>query len=373
MQENNLQNKKRRKKHRRSENTTLIGSIILCLVTLSAITLCMIMVFKYRSIQLENTAVLNELDTIRLEREATYTQGEVEALITNAVDEAVTENTEETKQELLSSIKEKMLSGDGTVAMLQSFFTNDIVLADGGQFYFIPRSDTLQHHTYEPSQFVMDANQFMNYYQDGELVSHKGIDVSRYQGRIDWKKVAEDGVEYAFIRAGIRGYTEGEILEDETFEDNMKGASKNHISTGVYFFSQATSVEEAEEEAAFVLEKIEPYSVTYPVVIDIEAVSSKNARTAELTAEERTQYCIAFCEKVKEAGYTPMIYGNLKTFMLMLDLEQLEEYDKWFADYDDEIYYPYQFKIWQYTDSGMIEGIEGEVDMNISFEDLSNE
>ena len=141
----------------------------------------------------------------------------------------------------------------------------------------------------------------------------------------------------------------------------------------MYFFTQATSVEEAEEEAKYVLDQIEPYDVTYPVVIDIEAVANENARTADLTPEERTQYCIAFCDMIRKAGYTPMIYGNIKTFMLMLDIQQLEDYEKWYAYYDDQIYYPYAFSIWQYSDSGSVDGIKGKVDMNISFGDWNHE
>ena len=213
----------------------------------------------------------------------------------------------------------------------------------------------------------------IEYYDNGELVSHKGIDVSRYQEKIDWQEVAEDDVEYAFIRLGIRGYTEGEIKEDDTFEYNINGALDNGIEAGVYFFTQAISVEEAEEEAQYVLDAIEPYDVTYPVVLDVEAVSSENARTAELTKEERTEYCIAFCEMIRQAGYTPMIYGNLKTFMLLLDMEQLEAYDKWFAYYDTELYFPYNVRIWQYTDTGSIEGIDTDVDINISFGNFSGE
>ncbi len=116
------------------------------------------------------------------------------------------------------------------------------------------------------------------------------------------------------------------------------------------------------------IESIAPYKVTYPVVIDVEAVTSANARSNDLSKEDRTKYCIAFCEKVKEAGYTPMIYGNLKTFMLLLDIEQLEEYDKWFAYYDEAYYFPYDFKIWQYTNKGKVSGIKGDVDLNVSFD-----
>ena len=197
--------------------------------------------------------------------------------------------------------------------------------------------------------------------------------MSKYQGEIDWEKVADDDVEYAFIRLGIRGYTKGEIVEDENFDDNIRGARQNDIDVGVYFFTQATSVEEAEEEAQYVIDAIQPYKVAYPVVIDVEAVNNTNARTKDLTKEERTEYCIAFCEKIKNAGYEPMVYGNLKTFMLMLDLQQLEEYDKWFAFYDEQVYYPYAFKVWQYTDEGKVDGIDVNVDMNISFGDWTDE
>lgn len=373
MRENNVYGKKHKKKRRRSENGILIGSIILCLVTLSAITISLMLVFKWRSVQMENTAVMNELEAIRMDETVTYTQGEVDAMIAKAVEDTAGRTSEEVKGEFLDKLKELMLTGDGTTAMLRYFYPDEVVVADAGQYYFFPISEELARHTYDQTQFSLGADQIMNYYENGEKISHKGIDVSRYQGKIDWEKVAEDDVEYAFIRLGIRGYTEGVILEDETFEDNIKGARRNDIAVGVYFFTQATSVDEAEEEAQFVLDMIEPYQVDYPVVIDVETVANANARTRDLTREERTQYCIAFCEMIRNAGYKPMIYGNLKTFMLLLDLEQLEDYDKWFAFYDEQFYYPYDFKVWQYTDTGKVDGIKGDVDLNISFENLAKE
>ncbi len=373
MREMNLHGKRHKKKRRRNENGILIGSIILCLVTLSAVTICLMMVFKYRAVQMENAVVMEELEAIRTDETMTYTQGEVDAMLAHAIEETTEQTSEQVKNEFLGKLKELMLSGDGTVAMLRYFYPDEIVLADAGEFYFFPISDELEHHTYNPEQFVLDDRQIMSYYENGEPVSRKGIDVSKYQGEIDWEAVAADDVEYAFIRLGIRGYTEGEILEDETFEDNIKGARRNDIDVGVYFFTQATSVEEAEEEAQYVIDSIEPYKVKYPVVIDVEAVTNTGARTRELTMEERTEYCIAFCEKIKEAGYEPMIYGNLKTFMLMLDLAKLEEYGKWFAYYDEQVYYPYAFKVWQYSDSGKVNGIEGDVDLNISFGDWSDD
>lgn len=374
MRENNFYGKKHKKKRRRSENGILIGSIILCLVTLGAITICLMTVFKYRAVQMENTVVMNELEAIRMDETITYTQGEVDAMLAKAATDAKEQTTRDVSSQFLDKMKEMMSSEDtSTVDMLRAFFPDEIVLADAGRFHFFPITDQLAHHTYDLNKFALDGNQEMKYYENGETVSRKGVDVSKYQGDIDWEKVAADDVEYAFIRLGIRGYTEGAIQEDENFEDNINGALDHDLQVGVYFFTQAVSVEEAEEEAQFVLDAIEPYDVRYPVVLDVEDVSNSNARTRDLTKEERTQYCIAFCEMIKNAGYKPMIYGNLKTFMMMLDLEQLEDYDKWFALYDEQVYYPYAFKVWQYTASGQVDGIEGDVDLNISFEDLSEE
>lgn len=368
MQENHLQGKRGRKKRRRSENSILAGSILLCIVTLTAVTICLVMVFQYRAVQQRNTAVMNELEAIRLDEEATYSQAEVDALIDNAVQEAREKAAAETGEAFLDQLKERMTSGDGTTDMLRYFFPDEIVVADAGQYYFFPILEELARNTYDPEAFMADGDGVMHYYEDGERVSHKGIDVSKYQDKIDWEKVASDEVEYAFIRLGIRGYTEGEIIEDETFEDNIKGALKNDIDVGIYFFTQALSEEEAEEEAAYVIESIAPYQVKYPIVLDVESVTSTKARGNDLTSEERTKYCIAFCEKIKEAGYTPMIYGNLKSFTLLLNIEELEDYDKWFAYYDESYYFPYDFKIWQYTNKGRVAGIKGDVDLNISFD-----
>ena len=369
MQEMNLRSKRHKKKRRRSENGILVGSIILCLVTLTAITITLIMVFRYRAIQMENTVVMNELESVRMDETVTYTQGEVDAMIANAVTQTADETTQAVQSDFLDKLKELMLNGDGTLAMLRYFYPDEIVVAGAGEDHFFPISDALARHTYDLEQFVRNGDQVMNYYDNGQWISRKGIDVSKYQEEIDWELVAGDGVEYAFIRLGLRGYTKGEIQEDENFKDNIKGALNNAIGVGVYFFTQAVSVEEAEEEAQFLLDALEPYPIDYPVVIDVEAVSNTSARTKDLTKEERTRYCIAFCEKIREAGYTPMIYGNMKTFMIMLDLAQLEAYDKWVAFYDEPMYYPYAFKIWQYTDEGKVAGIEGNVDLNISFEE----
>lgn len=264
------------------------------------------------------------------------------------------------------------MSGNGTVLMLRHFFPNQIVFADAGQYYFMDINDTLQKHPYVNDNLVVTENNEYQYYENEQLVTHKGIDVSSYQGAINWQQVAADGVEYAIIRLGIRGYgSEGRLVLDEYFIRNIEGATAAGVEVGVYFFTQALTPEEAREEADFVIQALSPYNLQCTVVLDVEDVNAASARTNVLTMEQWTDNCIAFFDRIEEAGYRPMIYGNLKTFMLMLDLTRIEQYPKWFAAYTPYFYYPYAFDIWQYTDTAKVAGITGNVDMNISFYDFS--
>ena len=196
----------------------------------------------------------------------------------------------------------------------------------------------------------------------GNKVSKNGIDVSKYNGEIDWKKVKEAGIEYAIIRIGYCGSTTGGLVIDEFFKKNMEGATENGIDIGVYFFTQAISEEEGIEEADFVLDAIEPYNIKYPVVLDVETLEG---RTDELDAKTRTDAAIAFLDRIQGAGYTPMIYGNLMGLLYMLETDRIEGYEKWFAYYHYPDYYPYEYSIWQYTDKGTVPGISGKVDINI--------
>lgn len=312
----------------------------------------------------EAMAYLDEMNTT-----VSYSEAEMQDMI----DVAVKDASRQKEEEILGEVKEMMENGEGTSAMLRSLYPEEIVVAANSRYYFFPILDTLKHHSYVEDQFVMDEDNVLQYVADGEVISKKGVDVSRYQEKIDWKKVAGDGVEYAFIRLGIRGATEGKLILDEAYEDNMEGALENGIDTGVYFFTQALNKEEAVEEAEFVLEHLEDYDVSYPIVLDVEEVTTKNPRTKNMEKQDWTDVCIAFCERIKEAGYTPMIYGNLKTFLIMLDMEQLEEYEKWFAYYQTPLYFPYEFSVWQYTSAGKIEGIGTDVDLNISMKDFGKE
>lgn len=327
--------------------------------------LCLICCIAIMIIMLGKGNPSKEEEAMALEPDRTYTAEEVEALVA----EAKSEGEEEGKEEIKQDIKTAYADGTGIVHELRMLFPNDIVFYNNGKYQFVPISDAIPARTYDPAGLIMNAKGEMEYQVNGQVASLKGIDLSRYQGEVDWSLVAADGVDYAMVRVGIRGYGTGEIVLDDTLDANMRGAAENNIEVGAYFFTQAISEEEAIEEANAVIEALAPYHVTYPIAIDVEDVDDSAARTANLTAKQRTDYVIAFCETIEAAGYTPMIYGNLKTYCDMLEMERLNEYEKWFAFYDTYVYFPYEITMWQYTDSGVVNGIEGKVDLNITFPD----
>lgn len=203
-------------------------------------------------------------------------------------------------------------------------------------------------------------------YADDAYTTRIGIDVSYFQGNIDWEKVKADGVAFVFIRVGFRGYgEEGTLNVDAEFHKNIQGAQAAGLDVGVYFFAQAVNEEEAVEEALFVLNELDGYELQMPVVYDPESILHTKARTDDVTKEQFTKNTLAFCRTIKEAGYEPMVYCNMLWQVFKLELSDLEEYPIWYADYEYYPQTPYHFEIWQYTSSGQIEGIEGDVDVNI--------
>lgn len=296
----------------------------------------------------------------------------VEEAVSKAMEEAATEKAqaiEAAKLEVLDGIQAGLETGDQTmVEVLRPFYPNDIVVVSGGKFNFVPINWELKLNPYDEANLnILESGEYQ--YMDGEnVISHKGIDVSRFQGKIDWKAVADDGVEFAFLRVANRGYGTGKLVEDDTFEKNMEGALAAGIHVGVYIYSQAIDEDEVREEAQLVLDKVAPFGVKCPIVFDVEKSADASGRMNQLPLEERTNLTLLFCQIIEEAGYKPIIYHNVEMGSMLLDIETLEDYDKWLAYYNDDMYYPYDYKIWQYSDKGTVNGIKGHVDLNISFE-----
>lgn len=193
-----------------------------------------------------------------------------------------------------------------------------------------------------------------------------GIDVSKWNGSIDWDRVRNAGITYAIIRCGYRGSSTGALVEDPYFRENMQGALNAGLKVGVYFFTQATNEVEAVEEASMAIALCRDYRVTYPVFIDTEGAGG-NGRADGLDMETRTKVCQAFCQTVEDAGYTGGIYGSRNWFRTRLRMDALEDHVIWLAEYRENPVYAGNYHFWQYTSSGNVDGIEGRVDLDISY------
>ena len=227
-------------------------------------------------------------------------------------------------------------------------------------------------HSSWPKFYNSTGEKLIYYTENNKIVSKFGIDVSEHDGQIDWQTVKNAGVEFVFLRVGYRGYSGGQIVSDKYYTKNLQGAQEAGIDIGLYFYSQAITPEEALEEAEVVLSAVGDAKITYPIVYDWEFVTTDTARTDDISAKTLTECSIAFCERIKQAGYLPMIYQNKNTSLLNLNLPELTDYDFWLAEYTDTPTYYYNYQIWQYSAAGTIPGISGEVDMNICFKDYTN-
>lgn len=192
----------------------------------------------------------------------------------------------------------------------------------------------------------------------------EGIDVSSHQGEIDWELVAQDGVEFAMVRLGYRGYESGTLHIDEYAHRNLTGARAAGLRIGAYFFSQALTPEEAKEEAQLALQVLDGMTLDFPLVYDWEYVSPQ-ARTGNMDGDTLLACVDAFCGSLGD--YTPMVYFNQELSRTLLDLEKVSGYPFWLAQYSETLEFPHKVQLWQYTDQGIIDGIDGYVDRNRYF------
>ena len=191
-----------------------------------------------------------------------------------------------------------------------------------------------------------------------------GIDVSKWNGSIDWNAVKNSGVNYVIIRVGYRGSSQGALIEDPKFKTNIKGATAAGLKVGVYFFTQAVDEVEAVQEASMVLDRISGYKISYPVFLDVEG---SGGRGDAIDSATRTAVCKAFCNTIKNAGYTPGVYANKTWLTSKMDAGALSGYKIWLAQYAKTPTYTGRYDLWQYRSDGKVSGISGKVDLNISY------
>ncbi len=207
------------------------------------------------------------------------------------------------------------------------------------------------------------------YMENGKKISYIGADISKQTGNVNFASLKAAGVDYVMIRLGGRGYSTGQITLDENFKQNIEGAIAEGLDIGVYFYSQAISQDEANEEANFVVQNLEPYRahIKYPVAFDMEFVANDESRIDGLSREDRTKIATSFLEGVKVAGYVPMVYGDKEWLIKEIDLAKLQDYDVWLAQEADMPDYPYRYAMWQYSTTGVLNGIKGDANLNICF------
>lgn len=228
---------------------------------------------------------------------------------------------------------------------------------------------SLKMHPYDLKKFKRDGDKL--FYEDETYTSKLGIDVSHHQRNIDWKKVRDYGIYFAFIRIGARGYgKEGSLIIDKEYEKNIKEAKKQGIKVGIYFYSQALNEAEATEEANFVLKLLKGERLDLPIIYDPEHALEDNGkknvgRNAKVKGEQSTKNTLVFFKKMEKEGYQCGVYSNMMWQAYEYDMKKIEKYPMWYADYEKNPQTPYMFEYWQYFNKANVPGISGNTDMNI--------
>ncbi len=220
---------------------------------------------------------------------------------------------------------------------------------------------------FQPEDFTADG-MFLYYKETEAVTAENGIDLSSYSGDADWDKVKAAGVSFAMVRLGGRGYgSEGALYADDRAAEYMQGAQAAGIKTGGYFFSQATTPEEAREEAAYCKQLLGELTPDYPIAYDWEFIKDDEARTAGMTVAQTTACARAFFDEIKSYGWTPMLYAGEAEMTAKYDMAQLGDCEIWYTEYAAAPVFPYTINMWQYANTGVIDGIEGNVDLDIRF------
>ena len=214
-------------------------------------------------------------------------------------------------------------------------------------------SDKVERNNLDVEKFYTGDDGYMHYSDDNIKDTLVGVDLSTFQSDIDWETLAKNkDIDFVMLRVGYRGYTQGGLMLDSSFEDSKAAVIKYKIPTGLYFFTQAITYDEG---------------VKYPIVIDSELIGDSEARGDNASNDERTDGIVGFCETIKAAGYTPMIYASRNMFAQCLDMDRLGDYELWLAHYANVPNFPYKYTGWQYTESGTVDGISGDVDLDLWF------
>lgn len=306
-------------------------------------------------------------------------EGSLNAPEMTSVSETIQEQSSETE-----TATEQTTSEETTEAETETETTySHLGITDGvlkyedvrGYFFRTEFHEDWPQNDYDQNAFEM-VDDRMTYSSD-QYTYRLGIDVYDAYSHIDWNAVKDDGYDFAFVRLGYRGYAYPSLERDGMVINNLLGANRAGLDVGVYFFSQAITETEAEEEADYVLKILQgdgysPEYVKMGVAYDPEYIGSRSARSTDLSGDQITKNARAFCDKIRDAGYKAYIYSNMVWEDRNFDLSELSDLDIWYADYTAYPQSPYKFSIWQYG-HGKSAGVEGAVDVNIELIPVSGE
>lgn len=328
-----------------------LNIIFLCMITVASLSMAVICFVR--------------LERMRAEEEKESQEG---TLYTDAQIEKIKYAAREgERNQVLLDIQSSFESGKSTISMLRDLFPGDLVVMSEGRYFFYPVNRNLQMNGFSKTDFAVGEDGFMEYVGENENVSvSRGIDISSLNGDIDWQKVSEDRVAFAVIRAAYRD-GEGTLTEDEKFRENMSGAKSAGIRTGCYVDLVADGEEKAEETADFVLKLLDAAQSETGATVAVRVQSlDQSGGMSDQSSEVWTKCVRAFCKKIKKAGHRPVVYANIASFNMLLRMDELEDFDKWIQDYGDYLYFPYKFSFWQYSVKGTVNGIEGDVALDLS-------
>ena len=236
-----------------------------------------------------------------------------------------------------------------------------------GTIYIVP-DPALPANTLDSGDFTRQGDAVL--YTGSRYTASQGVDVSEWQREIRWQEVADGGIDFAVIRCGYRRYVSGSLEQDTFFEENYSAAGTAGLRRGVYFFSQAVSVAEAQEEAAFVLQMLAGRPLELPIFYDWETVTAEEGRANSLDGKTVTACAAAFCRAIEQAGYTAGIYFTLQMGYHTYNLSPLKDYTLWIAEPGKYPSFYYHAALWQYDHSGTVPGIDTPADRNLLFEGL---
>ena len=223
-------------------------------------------------------------------------------------------------------------------------------------------------NTYDIDNLVKNDNGYYEYVENGKVTSEIGVDIAEYQGDVDFEKVKNSGVDFVVLRIGGRYYSEeGKMFADGRFDEYYEKATAAGLKVGAYFFSQATTAEEAVDEAEYVIKLLDGRKLQYPVAFDWEIIEDDEARTDNIGGSTITAMAEAFCDAVEKEGYRSMVYASTSLMLQSYDFETMKDYEFWLADYREFPIMYYDFAIWQYAKDGTVNGVDGTVDLNICF------